>query len=52
MKSFTLNDHILTSFLVLLALATDLIGKAITLMAKSVAVLAHWIMLHLLALDT
>ena len=51
-EELTLNDHILTSFLVLLALATDLIGKAITLMAKSVAVLAHWIMLHLLALDT
>jgi len=50
-KELTFDDHILTSFLVLLALATDLIGKAITLMAKSVAMLAHRIMLHPLSMD-
>jgi len=40
----------LTSLLVLLASATDLVSKAIALMAEGMAVLTHQIMLHLLAL--
>jgi len=46
----TLNDHILTSFLVALALTTHLVDKAITLVAEGLAALAHWIPLHQLAL--
>ena len=50
-KELTLNDHILTSLLVPLASATDLVGKAVALMDKGMAVLTHQIALHLLALD-
>jgi len=49
-EELTLNDHILTSLLVLLASATDLVGKAIELMAEGMAALTHQIALHLLAL--
>ena len=48
-KGLTLNDHILAS-LVLWALATDLIGQAIALMAEGLAALTQQISCHQLSL--
>ena len=50
-KELTLNNHILTHLLVLLASATDLVSEAIALMAKGMAALTHQIVLHPLTLD-
>ena len=50
-EKLTFDHQVLTSFLVPLASATDLVSKAITLMAKGVAVLTHGIVHHLLALQ-
>src|SRR5882724_7343530 len=47
----TLNNHILASLLVPLAVTTDFVGKAIALMTEGLATLAHWIMIHSVALD-
>jgi len=50
-EELTLNDHILTSLLVPLTLATDLVSEAVAFMSESLTVLTHWDMLHQLALD-
>jgi len=47
----TFDNQILTSLLVPLASAADLVSKAITFMAEGVAVLTHWITHYLLPLD-
>src|SRR5882724_5006984 len=47
----TFDNQILTSLLVPLALAADLVSEAITFVAEGVAALTHWIMHYPLALD-
>ena len=50
MERLTLDNHVLTYFLVLLALATNLVSQPITLITKSMAALTLQITLHQLAL--
>src|SRR5882724_9494606 len=47
----TLDNHILASLLVPLAATTDFVGKALALMTKGLAMLAHQIVIHSAALD-
>src|SRR5882724_366526 len=46
MEGLTLNDHVLTCFLVPLALATNLVGQPITLITERMAALEPWITLY------
>src|SRR5882724_8596085 len=47
----TLDNHILAGLLVPLAATTDFVSKAIALMTKGLAMLAHQVAIHLAALD-
>ena len=50
MRRLTLNNYVLTGFLVLLAPPTHLVGQPITLVTKRMAALALMIVLHQLTL--
>jgi len=47
----TLDNHILASLLVPLAVATDFVSKAVALMTEGLTMLAHWVTIHSAALD-
>src|SRR5882724_4590448 len=50
-SQLTLDNHILASLLVPLAVTTDFVGEAVALITEGPAMLAHQIVIHSAALD-